>query len=68
MSDLFDRDDLNISEATTAEDVEEWDSLHHIRLLVAIEKRYKIRFSPLEIESLQNVGDLVRMIDHKSRQ
>jgi acyl carrier protein len=66
MKDLFDRDDLIIDESTTAEDVDEWDSLSHIRLMVAIEKHYKVRFSTTEIESLQNVGDLVNLIDRKT--
>jgi len=63
--DVFDVDDLVITGDTTAEDIEEWDSLHHIRLVVAIERAFKIRFSNTEIESLKNVGDLTKMIDHK---
>ena len=65
MMNVFDVGDLAISDATTAEDVEEWDSLHHIRLIVAIERAFKIRFSNPEVESLNNVGDLVRLIDRK---
>jgi len=65
MMDVFDLDDLTIGESTTAEDVEEWDSLHHIRLIVAIERRFKTRFSTVEVESMQNVGDLIRLIDRK---
>jgi acyl carrier protein len=65
MIDLFDQDDLMITEATTADDVEGWDSLHHIRLIVAIERRFKVRFAAQEVESLKNVGDLVRLIDRK---
>ncbi len=40
MEDVFDLDDLTVTEATTAEDIEEWDSLSHIRLIVAIERRF----------------------------
>ena len=65
MIDVFDVDDLAITDATSAEDIEEWDSLHHIRLIVAIERAFKIRFSNPEVESLKNVGDLVSMIDRK---
>ena len=65
MIDVFDVDDLVITDATTAEDIEEWDSLHHIRLVVAIERAFKIRFSNPEVESLKNVGDLIRLIDRK---
>jgi acyl carrier protein len=65
MEDVFDVDDLSITEATTAEDIEEWDSLSHIRLIVAIERKFGIKFKNAEIEGLMNVGDLVRVIDAK---
>ncbi len=65
MEDVFDVDDLVISDATTAEDIEEWDSLSHIRLVVALERKFKIKFKNSEIEGLMNVGDLVRVIDSK---
>jgi acyl carrier protein len=65
MQDVFDLDDLTLTPATTAEDIEEWDSLSHIRLMVAIERKFKIRFKNAEIAGLQNVGDLVKAIDGK---
>jgi len=65
MEDVFDLDDLRISPETTADDIEEWDSLSHIRLIVAIERRMKIKFSNAEVERLKNVGDLVELIDLK---
>jgi acyl carrier protein len=65
MIDVFDLDDLDISPATTADDVEDWDSLSHIRLMVAIERQFKIKFQNSEIESLTNVGDLVQVIAQK---
>jgi acyl carrier protein len=61
--DVLDLDDLEITTATTAEDIEEWDSLSHVRLIVAIERRFGIRFQNSEIGSLMNVGDLVRLIE-----
>ena len=66
MEDVFDLDDLSVTSATTAEDIEEWDSLSHIRLVVAIERRFKIKFKTAEIESLKNVGDLVDLIGVKA--
>ena len=66
MEDVFDVDDLVISDATTAEDIEEWDSLSHIRLIVAIERKFDIKFKNSEIEGLMNVGDLVRVVDGKT--
>ena len=65
MLDVFDLDDLQISDKTTAKDVADWDSLSHIRLVVAIEKHYKIRFTTAEIESFDNVGAMVRCIAAK---
>ena len=68
MMDVFELDQLSISEATTAHDIEQWNSLSHIRLIVAIERAFKIRFSNAEIERLKDVGDLVRNIDAKRGQ
>jgi len=66
MIDVFDvDDDLEINPATSAEDVEEWDSLSHIRLIVAIERQLGIKFKNSEIEGLKNVGELVLVIDSK---
>jgi acyl carrier protein len=48
-----------------ASDVEEWDSLNHINLIVAIEARFKIKFKTAELESLRDVGHLVEIIDKK---
>jgi acyl carrier protein len=66
MADVFDLDDLDtVGVATTADDVEEWDSLSHVRLIVALERKFRVKFSNAEIESLKNVGDLVHLIDSK---
>jgi acyl carrier protein len=48
-----------------ASDVEEWDSLNHINLMVAIEARFNIKFKTAELESLRNVGHLVEIIEKK---
>ena len=66
MRDVFDVDDLVISENTSADDVEEWDSLSHIRLIVAIEREFGFKFKNSEIESLKNVGDLIKLIQSKA--
>ena len=60
--DVFDDDELVIDATTTAQDVEGWNSLAHIRLVVSIEKAIKLRFSAAEIGSLKNVGDMVELI------
>jgi len=68
MADTFDEDDLVVTPETTAADVEEWDSLSHIRLIVAIEREFGFKFSNAEIDGLENVGDLVRAIEAKTGQ
>lgn len=65
MRDVFDLDDLEISPATTAEEIEEWDSLSHIRMIVAIERKFKFKFKNSEIEGLKNVQDLVNLVATK---
>ena len=60
--DVFDDDELVIDATTTAQDVEGWNSLAHIRLVVSIEKAFKLRFSAAEIGRLKNVGDMVELI------
>lgn len=60
--DVFDDDSLTIYATTTAEDVDGWDSLAHIRLIVSIEKAFSMRFTAAEISELQNVGEMVNLI------
>ena len=61
-SDVLDLDGVTLADKTTADDIEEWDSLSHIRLIVTIERHYGIKFSNAEIEGLKTVGDLVDRI------
>ena len=61
----FDVDDLEVGPATSADDVEEWDSLSHIRFVITLERLFKIKFRNEEIADLKNVGDLARVIQAK---
>ena len=58
-------DDLVLTDETTAEDVEGWDSLSHIQLVAAMEEAFGIEFKSREILSWDNVGDLIDSIQKK---
>jgi len=60
--DVFDDDSIQLTAALSAKDVDGWDSLTHIRLILTVEKAFKIKFSTSEIGKLENVGDLVSLI------
>ena len=64
--DVFDEDSINVTPELSARDVDGWDSLTHIRLLLTVEKAFRIKFSTSEIGKLQNVGDLVALIQAKA--
>jgi acyl carrier protein len=59
---VFDDDEIRITRDTTAQDVEGWDSLMHVTLLVNIERAFGIRFTSSEVASLKNVGELADLI------
>ncbi|MCP3460075.1 acyl carrier protein [Bradyrhizobium sp. CCGUVB23] len=63
---VFDEDDLGLEPETTADDVDGWDSLSHIRLVLAVSKAFGIKFSASEIGSLKNVGEFVELIGKKT--
>jgi acyl carrier protein len=69
---VFDDDDIVIADSTTATDIEGWDSIGHMNLIVAIEKQFGLRFAAREIASMrgdgQNVGNLVQLITAKVAQ
>jgi acyl carrier protein len=60
--DVFDETSIEMTPEISAKDVDGWDSLTHIRLLLTVEKAFKIKFSTSEIGKLENVGDLVALI------
>lgn len=64
--DILDEDSLNLTRETTANDVDGWDSLTHIQLIVAIEKQFKVKFSSKEILSWKNVGELLDSLKAKA--
>lgn len=62
--DVFDDASLSLTRATAARDIEEWDSLNQIRLLLACEKKFGIKLKPRDINSLADVGE---MVDHLAK-
>ncbi|MBP5772281.1 MAG: acyl carrier protein [Bacteroidaceae bacterium] len=67
-ADVLDLDEVNLTGATTADDIEEWDSLSHIQLIVAVEDAFDIKFSSLEIMKWANVGQMVDSIERLTSQ
>jgi acyl carrier protein len=64
--DIFDDPSLQISEPMTAADIESWDSLTHIDLIVQVEKQFKIKLSTADVRSLKNVGDFIALVAKKA--
>ena len=63
--DCFDDDNLVLQSSTSALDIEDWDSLMQITLLITIEKHFKLKFDPNEIQKLNNIGEMVSLIDRR---
>lgn len=62
---VFDDEEIVVTETTTSDDIEDWDSLEHINLIVAIEKAFGIKFNIGEIHSMECVGDMAKLISAK---
>jgi len=60
--DLFDLPDLELAYSMSADDIDEWDSVNHVMLVVQIEREFKIKFHTAEVEEMKNVGDLVKLV------
>jgi len=63
---VFENDAINLSDATVAADIDGWDSLSNIRLLVMIEQAFAISFSSAEVADIPNVGELVDLITERA--
>ena len=57
--DVFDDESIVVNDETTANDIEDWDSLEHINLIVSVEKKFGVKFNIGEVHSMQKVGDMV---------
>jgi len=66
--DVLEDDELTLSEGTTADDVKDWDSTNHVRIMIAAESEFGICFETDEITSSKTVGELVQLIQRKLQQ
>lgn len=60
--DVFGDPSIRISDGMMAKDIEGWDSLTHVNLIVAVEKKFKVAFTTKEVVALKNVGDFLQLI------
>ena len=66
--DVFDDESITVNDETTANDIEDWDSLEHINLVVAIEKQFGIKLTMDEVNGMMNVGAMVDVILRRTAQ
>ena len=63
---IFDDDSIKLHSNTTAEDIEEWDSLNQIRIILACEKEFSVKLNPREINDFVNIGEMVEHLFSKN--
>lgn len=64
--DVFDDESITVTDATTADDIEDWDSLEHINLIASVEEEFQMRFAMKEVTGMKNVGEMVDVILQKT--
>ena len=62
---VFDDEELVITDATNSDDIEDWDSLEHISLIVSMEKEFNLKFDIKQVNKLENVGEMIDLIKRK---
>ena len=65
--DVFDDEDIVVKADTTADDIEDWDSLEHITLISAVEREFKMKFKMGEISGMKNVGEMASIIAARAK-
>ena len=65
--DVFDDEEIVLSDSTTADDIEAWDSLEHISLIAAVEKAFKMRFTMREVSGMKNVGEMIDILMQRAK-
>ena len=59
---VFDDDSITVTRDTTANDIDDWDSLEHIRLVAAVENEFGVKFTMKEVSAMKNVGEMMDII------
>lgn len=65
--DIFDDDTIEVNDSTTADDIEDWDSLNHITLIDAVESEFGVRFTMGEVSGMKNVGEMAEIIKERGK-
>ena len=65
--DVFDDDSIELTDKTTADDIDAWDSLEHISLISAVEKAFKMRFTMKEVSGMKNVGEMIDIVAERAK-
>lgn len=63
---VFDDEEITVDRDTTAADIEDWDSLEHIRLIAAVEREFGVKFTMKEVSAMQNVGEMIDIIAERA--
>ena len=63
--DVFEDEDLQVQAQTSARDIDDWDSLMHVNLVLAVESRFDVRFTSTEVARLKDVGELMALVEKK---
>ena len=64
--DVFDDEEIIVNESTTSDDIEDWDSLEHIRLIAAVEREFGVKFTMKEVSAMKNVGEMAAIIAERA--
>ena len=65
--DVFDDDSIVITPNTTADDIDDWDSIEHITLIGAVEDEFGVKFRMGEVSGMKNVGEMIEIIAQRAK-
>ena len=65
--DIFDNQNISVSDRTTTADVDGWDSLEHINLILAIEEKFNMKFTMGEVTGMKNVGEMISILEKRGQ-